>query len=111
MKDLGKVIKPYLDKDVLLISSNSIKDTSIEILKTVKLLQRWDLCSWPLLDMMVLNEFKLYINNNIIHRIMWENWMVFMINLNLIDIEVNPSYPSNLYITDADIHYLEYMSE
>lgn len=110
MKDLNKVIQSYLNKDVLLVSDYNIATVANEILRTVTILQNWNLCSWPLLDYMLLNEFKLDIRNNDMHRIMWENWMRFISELDLINIETQWAYPSELSITDDDIYYLEDLS-
>jgi hypothetical protein len=107
MVDLEKVVQTYEDKGVLLVSDFRACVIAEEILKTVQMLQRWNLGSWESLDIMINHEFSLDICNNHFHLILWENWMKFISDLDLISIGSRWAYPSDLIIEERDIIYLK----
>lgn len=111
MKDLREVVKSYDDNNVLLVTDYKLYIVANEILRTIRLLQSCKSAEdQGKFEFFVNEKFGLDINNNHLHMIMWENWMNFLADVDLIQIGTRwGNCTHDLLITDDDIKYLEFI--
>lgn len=111
IKDLEKFISPTLKDNTLLVSDLKIGKVAQAIIDTMKVLETWwndgDFGKSPHISILVKKHFGLDIENNIIHSIMWENWMKFLDQIEVIDCEVRWAWPNRVYNFKSNYDYLE----
>ncbi len=106
----------YDNNSILIITDFCIPIVADKILKTIEILQRAETKrnSLPLyrihdsiaeeFENDINNIFKLDMKNNTFHELLWENWIRFMANINLIDIGT-----SKILASTKDIEDLKYI--
>lgn len=111
IKNLEKTISSSSGKDVLLVSDFNLGIVAKAIKDSAILLEKWwNDGEWSKnLDISILikETFELDIKNNDLHCIMWENWMKFLADIELIDTEIRWEWPNRVWINQKDYDYLD----
>jgi hypothetical protein len=111
MEDLFRVVKSYDDDGVLLVTDYKVYIVANEILRTLRLLQDFKTPSnQRTFVFLVKEQFGLDLENNHLHKIMWENWINFIADIGLIEIGTRWGNGTHQIVaTDADIKNLQYI--